>query len=107
MVSAAVHSASGEAVAATVVTVPASAGPVADQHDTAVLPGHRRHGLARWIKAEQAVRLHEHFPEVRAVTSTVNQENRPITAVNRSLGYRPLSGRLLVEAPVSAGQAGP
>ncbi|MEU9314836.1 GNAT family N-acetyltransferase [Streptomyces sp. NPDC048295] len=107
MVSAAVHSASGEAVAATVATVPASGGPVADQHDTAVLPGHRRRGLARWIKAEQAVRLHEHFPEVRAVTSTVNQENLPMTAVNRSLGYRPLSGRLLVEAPVSAGQAGP
>lgn len=107
MVSAAVHSASGEVVAATVATVPAGGGPVADQHDTAVLPGHRGQGLARWIKAEQAIQLHDRFPEVRAVTSTVNQENRPMTAVNRSLGYRPLSGRLLVEAPVSAGRAGP
>ncbi|MFE7108242.1 GNAT family N-acetyltransferase [Streptomyces sp. NPDC057575] len=103
MVSAAVHSASGEVVAATVATVPASGGPVADQHDTAVLPEHRRQGLARWIKAEQATRLHEHFPGVRAVTSTVNQENVPVRALNRSLGYRPITGRLLVEAPVVAG----
>ncbi|WP_326770589.1 GNAT family N-acetyltransferase (plasmid) [Streptomyces sp. NBC_01591] len=107
LVSAAVHSASGEVVAATVATVPASGGPVADQHDTAVLPEHRRQGLARWIKAEQAIRFHEHFPGVRAVVSTVNQENLPMTAVNRLLGYRPLSGRLLVEAPVVAGHAGP
>jgi GNAT superfamily N-acetyltransferase len=100
MVSTAVHSAFGEVVAATVATVPASGGPVADQHDTAVLPEHRRQGLARWIKAEQAIRLHEHFRGVRAVTSTVNRENLPMTAVNRSLGYRPILGRLLVEAPV-------
>ena len=45
MVSTAVHSAFGEVVAATVATVPASGGPVADQHDTAVLPEHRRQGL--------------------------------------------------------------
>ena len=100
MVSTAVHSAFGEVVAATVATVPASGGPVADQHDTAVLPEHRRQGLARWIKAEQAIRLHEHFRGVRAVASTVNRENLPMTAVNRSLGYRPILGRLLVEAPV-------
>ena len=52
MVSTAVHSAFGEVVAATVATVPASGGPVADQHDTAVLPEHRRQGLARWIEAQ-------------------------------------------------------
>jgi GNAT superfamily N-acetyltransferase len=107
MVSTAVHSASGEVVGATVATVPSSGGPVADQHDTAVLPEQRRQGLARWIKAEQAIRLHEKFPGVRAVTSTVNQENLPMTTVNRSLGYRPTLGRLLVEAPVLAGHASP
>ncbi|MFB9577603.1 GNAT family N-acetyltransferase [Streptomyces yanii] len=107
MVNTAVHTPSGEVVAATVATVPAGGGPVADQHDTAVLPDHRRRGLARWIKAEQAIRLRGHFPAVRAVTSTVNQENLPMTTVNRSLGYRPIHGRLLVEAPVMAGHTGP
>jgi GNAT superfamily N-acetyltransferase len=102
LVSTAVHPASGEVVAATVATVPAGGGPVADQHDTAVLPERRGQGLARWIKAGQAVRLHEHFPGVRAVTSTVNRENPSMTAVNRSLGYRTVGGRLLVEAPVSS-----
>jgi GNAT superfamily N-acetyltransferase len=105
LVSTAVHTASGEIVAGTVATVPASGGPAADQHDTAVLPQHRRQHLARWIKAEQAIRLHDHFPGVRTVTSTVNQDNPPMTAVNRSLGYRPIHGRLLVEAPVRTGHA--
>jgi GNAT superfamily N-acetyltransferase len=97
---AAVHLAAGDVAAATVATVPSPGGPVADQHDTAVLPAHRRQGLARWIKAGQVDRLRACFPGVRAVTTTVNQENLPMMAVNRALGYRRVRERLLVEAPV-------
>lgn len=100
MVCAAVHATSGEVVATTVATVPAHGGPIADQHDTAVLPEHRRRGLARWIKAEQTIRLHETFPTMRAVTVTVNQRNLPMLAVNRAIGYRPIRDRLLVETPL-------
>ncbi|MFF4624876.1 GNAT family N-acetyltransferase [Nonomuraea jabiensis] len=67
----------------------------------AVLPEHRRRGLARWIKAEQTLRLHERFSHVRAVTTTVNQQNVPMVAVNRALGYRTVGVRLLVEGPVT------
>jgi GNAT superfamily N-acetyltransferase len=98
----AVHAVSGDVAAATVATIPSPGSPVADQHDTAVLPEHRRQGLARWIKARQADRLRACFPGVRAVTTTVNQENLPMMAVNRALGYRRAHERLLVEAPVTA-----
>jgi GNAT superfamily N-acetyltransferase len=98
MVCAAVHLPSGDAVAATVTTVPSGGGAVADQHDTAVLPEHRRHGLARWIKAEQTLLLHRLFPGVRAVAVTLNQQNLPMVGVNQSVGYRRVRERLLVEA---------
>jgi GNAT superfamily N-acetyltransferase len=101
LVCAAVDKASGEAVAGTAASVPASGGPIADQHDTAVLPDHRGRGLAAWIKAAHALSLHEGFPEVSAVAVTVNQQNRQMIAVNQALGYKLVSERLLVELPVS------
>ncbi|MEU3961765.1 hypothetical protein AB0F42_18380 [Streptomyces buecherae] len=96
-VCAAVYLPSGDVVAATVTTVPTDGGAVADQHDTAVLPEHRRRGLARWIKAEQTLSLHRLFPGVRAVAGTLNQRNLPMLAVNRTVGYRRVRERLLVE----------
>ena len=101
LVCAAVDLASGTAVAATVASVPQAGGPTAEQHDTAVLPDHRGRGLAGWIKAAQALALHESFPAATAVTVTVNRQNRQMIAVNRSLGYLMLRERLLVELPVS------
>jgi GNAT superfamily N-acetyltransferase len=97
LVGTAVHLSSGKVAAATVTTVPAGGSPTADQHDTAVLPDHRRHGLARWIKADQALRVHESFPQVREVIVTVNQQNLPMIAVNRAVGYDRGVERLLVE----------
>jgi GNAT superfamily N-acetyltransferase len=102
VVGAAVHLSSGQVAAATVTTVPAAGGPVADQHDTAVLPQHRGHGLARWIKADQALRLHRDFPGVREVTVTVNSQNLPMIAVNRAVGYDRDVERLLVEIPLES-----
>ncbi|WP_017591496.1 GNAT family N-acetyltransferase [Nocardiopsis potens] len=97
LVSTAVHRASGEVVAATAATVPPF-GPTAEQHDTAVLPEHRRRNLARWIKAEQTLRLHTLFPHIRTAASTVTADNRAMASVNRAVGYRPGTDRLLVEA---------
>ncbi|GAA2338507.1 GNAT family N-acetyltransferase [Dactylosporangium salmoneum] len=94
LVTAAVHG--GRLVAATVAVVPGGA-EEAEQHDTAVLPEHRGRGLARRVKAAQALWLREQFPAVRQVTVTVNQENLPMLAVNRAIGYRTVRERLLVE----------
>ncbi|TMR10318.1 GNAT family N-acetyltransferase [Nonomuraea turkmeniaca] len=106
MVCAAVHRATGQVVAATVTIVPAGDGSAARQHDTAVLPQHRGRGLARWIKAEQTLRLRAAFSGVRAVTTTVNRQNLAMVAVNRAVGYRTVGERLLVEAPLAAGAEG-
>ncbi|MFE9246128.1 GNAT family N-acetyltransferase [Nocardiopsis sp. NPDC006938] len=95
VVGAALDRTSDLVVAATVSTV--SRGSVADQHDTAVLPAHRRKGLASRVKATQALRVHDLFPHVEAVTVTVDRENRGMLAVNRSLRYQLVSERLLVE----------
>ncbi|WP_073374009.1 GNAT family N-acetyltransferase [Nocardiopsis flavescens] len=95
LVGAAVDRTSDEVVAATVCTV--TRGPVADQHDTAVLPAHRRRGLASRVKATQTLRVHENFPHVEAVAVTLNRENTAMLEVNRLLGYRRTAERLLVE----------
>ena len=93
LVCAAVHA--GTAVAATVLTT--HGGPVAEQHDTAVLPGHRRHGLARLVKAANTLALHDRHPQTEAVTVTVNETNVAMLAVNRSVGYTWRRTRLLVQ----------
>ncbi|WP_017586534.1 GNAT family N-acetyltransferase [Nocardiopsis ganjiahuensis] len=95
VVGAALDCLSDQVVAATVSTV--TGGPVADQHDTAVLPAHRRKGLASRVKATQALRVHDLFPHVEAMAVTINRENRAMLAVNRSLLYKSVSERLLVE----------
>jgi hypothetical protein len=99
LVGAVVHSLSGDVVGATITTVPSREARMAEQHDTAVLPGHRGGGLARWMKARQTLRLHELFPRADSVTVTVNQKNAPMLAVNRAVGYRLVRERLLVETP--------
>jgi GNAT superfamily N-acetyltransferase len=95
VVGAALDRMSDQVVAATVSTV--TGGPVADQHDTAVLPAHRRRGLASGVKATQALRVHDLYPHVRAMAVTINLENRAMLAVNESLLYERVSERLLVE----------
>lgn len=86
---------SGLVVAATVLTT--AGGPVAEQHDTAVLPGHRRLGLARLVKAANTLALHRLHPGTAAVTVTVNETNLPMLAVNRAVGYTWRRTRLLVQ----------
>ncbi|CAL9352615.1 hypothetical protein SUDANB121_00510 [Nocardiopsis dassonvillei] len=95
LVGAVIDRTSDQVVAATVCTV--SRGPVADQHDTAVLPAHRRRGLASRVKATQTLRVHENFPHVQAMAVTLNRENSAMREVNRLLGYRTTAERLLVE----------
>ncbi|WP_329941262.1 hypothetical protein [Streptomyces sp. BE147] len=110
LVGAVVHLPSCEVVGATVAMVADAGARAADQHDTAVLPGHRTGGPARWMKARHTLRLHELFPEAGSVTVTVNRENAPMLAVNRAIGYRLVRERLLVETPaagIPTGGTGP
>ncbi|WP_017611710.1 GNAT family N-acetyltransferase [Nocardiopsis salina] len=88
-------------VAATASTV--TRAQVALQHDTAVLPQHRRKGLAIRVKAAQALRIHEYFPHVRVLSVMVEPAHAAMVALNRSLGYARVGERLLVEEDLRRG----
>jgi GNAT superfamily N-acetyltransferase len=85
----------GTVVAATALAT--GGGAVAEQHDTAVLPGRRRLGLGRLVKAANTLALHRLHPATRAVAVTVNEANLPMLAVNRAVGYTWRRTRLLVQ----------
>ena len=62
----------------------------ARQHDTAVLPAHRGHGLGLWLKAAMLRRIRAAHPEITEITTDNADDNRHMLAVNTTLGFRPL-----------------
>lgn len=95
VVCAALDRTSDQVVAATATTVRRSM--VAKQYGTAVLPEHRRRGLATRVKANQALRVHDLFPYVRKVVVAVDRENAAMLELNRALRYELAGERYLVE----------
>lgn len=95
VVCAALDRTSDQVVAATATTV--SDTLVAKQFGTSVLPAHRRRGLATRVKANQALRVHDLFPHVRAVAVAVDQDNTAMLKLNRALRYEAAGERFLVE----------
>ena len=87
VVCAALDRTSDQVVAATATTV--SDTLVAKQFGTSVMPDHRRRGLATRVKANQALRVHDLFPHVRAVAVAVDQNNAAMLKLNRSLRFEP------------------
>lgn len=59
------------------------------QGDTGVLPAHRGHGLAKWIKAAMLLRVMREVPEARIVVTGNAMSNDAMLAINRALGFRP------------------
>lgn len=59
--------------------------------DTGVVRAHRGHGLGLRVKAAASLWLLEDRPGTRLVRTFNNDENRWMLAVNRALGYRPLT----------------
>jgi mycothiol synthase len=69
----------------------AHAGTVASTEDTAVRREHRGRGVGLAIKAESLRLLIAERPDVRQVTTTNAAENEPMLAINRRLGFVPVS----------------
>ncbi|MFD7236087.1 GNAT family N-acetyltransferase [Streptomyces syringium] len=59
------------------------------QYDTAVAPAYRRLGLGRAVKLRMLELLAEEGLPVREIATTVADDNGPMRAVNKLLGYRP------------------
>ncbi len=89
MTTAAVDKASGEVVAFTEVVVPGDGKSDAQNYSTAVLPAHRGHGLARWLKAEQIHSVRTAFPNLGGLFTDTVDTNHAMRRVNAALGYVP------------------
>ena len=59
------------------------------QYFTGVLGRYRRRGLAKRLKAEMLVYIKGRFPDAEYITTTTANENRPMRAINKQLGFMP------------------
>jgi len=59
------------------------------QYFTGVLSRYRRRGLAKRIKAEMLIYIKERFPDAEYVKTTTANENKPMRAINKQLGFMP------------------
>lgn len=86
---AAVDTADGTVVGFSELVVPGDGLGDAQHYGTAVLPGHRGRGLARWMKAASIRRARERHPELAGLCTDTADSNAPMLAVNDALGYVP------------------
>ncbi|MEV4501583.1 GNAT family N-acetyltransferase [Streptomyces klenkii] len=76
----------------------------AQQYETAVAPAHRGLGLGRAVKLRMVRLLREQEPHVREICTHVADDNGPMRAVNKLLGYRPERSVGIFQAKVTEGR---
>ncbi|MFF9910019.1 GNAT family N-acetyltransferase [Streptomyces sp. NPDC013457] len=86
---AAVDRSDGSVVGFTELVVPGSGTGDAQHYGTAVLPGHRGHGLARWMKAAAILQARERHPGLGGLLTDTADNNPYMRHVNDGLGYLP------------------
>ena len=97
----AVHRQSGAIAGLTELFVPAHDTWLADQGDTGVLAPHRGHGLGRWLKAVNALRLVDERPDVEVVQTWNASTNPHMLAINHAMGFTPAGIQQLVQGPIT------
>ena len=85
----AVHEETGTMVAFTELAAPAEGEGLVHQWETVVLRDHRGHRLGTLVKTAALRRLARELPQARTIVTCNADSNRPMIAVNESLGYRP------------------
>ena len=71
-----------------------------EQGDTAVHPAHRGHGIGRWIKAVNALRVLDERPEARVIETWNDGSNRWMLAINDAMGFAPVATWIETELDV-------
>lgn len=94
---AAVHEETGEVAGFTEVCVHPRRPDWGYQRDTAVLAGHRGHGLGRCVKAHMIRWLVAERPGLRRISTTTGVENAHMIRVNRELGFSSLPAVIAVQ----------
>ncbi len=87
----ALHRATGQVAGHTVVAVDSEHPSYGEQHDTAVVTGHRGHRLGLLLKADMVRWLREVEPQLERVDTWNAVSNTHMIAVNERLGYRLLA----------------
>jgi mycothiol synthase len=82
------HEASGELVGYTELGGSRHQPWLAQQGDTGVEPAHRGRGLAKWIKATNALRLLCERPDATVIETANAGVNAPMLAINHAMGFR-------------------
>ncbi|MEU5265646.1 GNAT family N-acetyltransferase [Amycolatopsis sp. NPDC021455] len=93
---AAVHDASGDVAGFTEVCLHPRRPDWAYQRDTAVLAGHRGHGLGRCVKGHLTRWLVAERPAVARISTTTGEDNAHMLRVNRDVGYTTLRSMIAV-----------
>jgi GNAT superfamily N-acetyltransferase len=91
------HDASGSIAGFTELVVPGSGNGDGQHYGTGVLPEHRGHGLARWMKAAQIARVRHGHPALAGLLADTADGNGPMRRINESLGYREIHRRALYQ----------
>jgi GNAT superfamily N-acetyltransferase len=86
---AAVAESTGSITGFSELVVPGDGKGEAQHYGTAVLPAHRGHGLALWMKAEQIRQTRDQFPDLDALLTDTVSTNAPMQRINARLGYHP------------------
>lgn len=91
------HRESGELAGHTVIVVDAEQPAWGEQHDTAVLPGHRGHRLGLLLKTAMLLHLADAEPGLRRVLTENVASNDAMIAINEALGLRVVGRQLLFQ----------
>jgi GNAT superfamily N-acetyltransferase len=86
---AAVGEADGAIAGFTELVVPGSGTGDAQHYGTGVLPGHRGHGLGRWMKAAAILEARRRYPELGGLLTDTADNNPYMRRINDALGYLP------------------
>ncbi|GAA0596122.1 GNAT family N-acetyltransferase [Streptomyces crystallinus] len=86
---AAVDESDGSIVGFTELVVPGDGTGDGQHYGTAVLPEHRGHGLARWMKAASIRQARESHPRLAGLLTDTADNNPHMRHVNDALGYLP------------------
>jgi len=82
------HDATGALAGWSTLLFPMVRKEVTYQLGTGVSPEHRGHGLGRWLKAVNALRLLDEKPAVRRIETENATSNGPMLAINNAMGFR-------------------